>query len=72
MEPHRILAAIAATIADRITLYRSSKAVAATDPRLTSFLFQHPELEHPELLLTRMPKEAAFSSLTDPDLLLGR
>lgn len=71
MEPHRMLTAIAAKIADRLTLYSSSKSGAVTDPGLNSLLFQHPELEHPELLLTQMPKEAAFSSITDPDSLLG-
>jgi hypothetical protein len=72
MEPHRMLAAIAATVADRITLYSRSKSGAVTDPGLNALLFQHPELEHPELLLTQMPKEAAFSSITDPDSLWER
>lgn len=73
MKPHPMFAAIASTVTDRLTLFkRCNRSHLAANPMLNSWLFQHPELEHPELLLTQMPKEAAFSSLIDSDLRLRR
>ncbi|MBD1863859.1 MULTISPECIES: hypothetical protein [Trichocoleus] len=74
MKPYQTLATLLSTVTGRLTVtsnHRRSGFLEA-NPRLHALLLEHPELEHPEILLTELPKEAAFSSVTDQDLLLTR
>lgn len=73
MKPYQTLATMLSTITGRLTVTsRRDRYFLEADPMLHALLLEHPELEHPEILLTGLPKEAAFSSITAQDLLLTR
>jgi hypothetical protein len=73
MKPYQTLATMLSTITGRLTVSSHRRSgFSESNPSFHALLLEHPELEHPEILLTRLPKEAAFSSITDQDLLLTR
>ena len=74
MKPYQTLATMLSTVTGRLTVSSSHRRsyFSKAHPMLHALLLAHPELEHPEILLTGLPKEAAFSSVTDQDLLLTR
>ncbi len=74
MKPYQTLATMLSTVTGRLTVNSSHRRsyFSEVEPMLDALLLEHPELEHPEILLTQLPKEAAFSSRTEEDLLLTR
>ena len=73
MKPYQTLATMLSTITGRLTVSSQGRSdFSEAHPTFHALLLEHPELEHPEILLTRLPKEAAFSSITEQDLRLPR
>ena len=74
MKPYQTLATMLSTLTGRLTVSsnRRDRYFSEANPMLHALLLEHPEFEHPEILLTGLPKEAAFSSITDQELLLTR